>query len=337
MSLQSCMLRIAEADVSSEDWLPSLLCDLHATVGNNGACPIPLLNLLLRERLGDALLQALVRYLMRSFAAWEMEVQKQSLSQRDGLQRTLAAFCALGWPQLYQSQYALALRLLIQERVAREEEEEEGEGSEEEEEEGKNGVERIGQGAQGAESKEGQSMGGMGGREGAALQRWVSGPLREYGSLLLGPLSAPLRAELQLTAVSLLASKSSASLFEMVAEYPDSLPALTQLRDRVAASGSLGPTGRQFRTQMRRRLLHSGASTAQILDFYVSAVKALRVLDPSDLMLSFAAAPIRAYLKGRKDAVRCIVASLTEGRDSDLHRYAYVIRYTPCSSPNIPY
>jgi anaphase-promoting complex subunit 2 len=52
---------------------------------------------------------------------------------------------------------------------------------------------------------------------------------------------------------------------------------------------------------------------------YVSMIKALRIIDSSDLLLNFIAAPIRRYLVIRKDTVRCIVQSLIEGEGSDLH------------------
>ena len=52
---------------------------------------------------------------------------------------------------------------------------------------------------------------------------------------------------------------------------------------------------------------------------YVSMIRALRVLDSSDLLLNFIAAPVREYLIGRKDTVRCVVSALTKNRDSDLH------------------
>jgi len=43
-----------------------------------------------------------------------------------------------------------------------------------------------------------------------------------------------------------------------------------------------------------------------------SLPQALRELDPSDSILEAVAHPIRAYLQGRKDTVRCIVSSLTD-------------------------
>ncbi len=105
----------------------------------------------------------------------------------------------------------------------------------------------------------------------------------------------------------------------MIAEYPDSLVSLKELRDDIKHTDNIALIGKSFRAVLRKRLLHMGASTSQILDFYVSMIKALRVLDPSDFLLNFVAVPVRSYLLGRKDAVRCIVASLTEGKESELH------------------
>ena len=68
-----------------------------------------------------------------------------------------------------------------------------------------------------------------------------------------------------------------------------------------------------------KRLLHTGAATSQILLMYVSMIRALRVLDSSDLLLNYVAAPIREYLMRRKDTVRCIVSSLTAKGDELLH------------------
>ena len=70
---------------------------------------------------------------------------------------------------------------------------------------------------------------------------------------------------------------------------------------------------------LERRLLHLGASTSQILDMYISMVQVLRLLDSSDLLLDYAAQPIRKYLLKRKDTVRKIVSSLTDSKDSELH------------------
>jgi anaphase-promoting complex subunit 2 len=125
--------------------------------------------------------------------------------------------------------------------------------------------------------------------------------------------------ELRLIAISNLAEARSQQLFEMVTEYPDSIPGLKELGECAKQANSVAAIGKRFRISLQKRLLHMGASTSQILDFYVSMIKALRLLDPSDTLLSYVAVPVRKYLLTRKDAVRCIVASLTEGKESELH------------------
>jgi anaphase-promoting complex subunit 2 len=47
--------------------------------------------------------------------------------------------------------------------------------------------------------------------------------------------------------------------------------------------------------------------------------QALRVVDPSDVLLEAVARPIRAYLRARKDTVRCIVTSLTDENSGTYH------------------
>ena len=108
-------------------------------------------------------------------------------------------------------------------------------------------------------------------------------------------------------------------LFDVVADFPDSLVAVRELKETATRSASMSYVGKTFRATVQRRLLHTGASTSQILDFYVLTIRALRVLDSSDLLLNYVAAPIRATLRNRKDTVRSIVSSLTESKDSELH------------------
>jgi anaphase-promoting complex subunit 2 len=110
-------------------------------------------------------------------------------------------------------------------------------------------------------------------------------------------------------------------LFEIVADYPESYMAIKELKEAANSSitGILPYIGKVFKEVVCKRLLHTGASTSQILDMYISMIRALRALDTSDLLLNFVAAPVRGYLLGREDTVRCVVASLTQAKDSDLH------------------
>lgn len=45
----------------------------------------------------------------------------------------------------------------------------------------------------------------------------------------------------------------------------------------------------------------------------MSTIKALRAIDPAGVFLEAVGEPIRDYLRGRKDTIKCIVTMLTDG------------------------
>jgi anaphase-promoting complex subunit 2 len=57
---------------------------------------------------------------------------------------------------------------------------------------------------------------------------------------------------------------------------------------------------------------HAGAATPDILSTYISTIKSLREVDPKGVLLDAVGEPIKAYLRDRRDTIRCIVTSLTD-------------------------
>ncbi|KAJ1977998.1 Anaphase-promoting complex subunit 2 [Dimargaris verticillata] len=104
-------------------------------------------------------------------------------------------------------------------------------------------------------------------------------------------------------------------LFDIIVEYPDSQPALADLKACVDKLGNRMMVAHTLKREMERRLLQQGANTSDILAQYVSCVKSLRYLDPTSVMAQYVTGPIRAYLRTREDAIRCIVASLVSDQD----------------------
>lgn len=106
-------------------------------------------------------------------------------------------------------------------------------------------------------------------------------------------------------------------LFTIITEYPDSKPAVEELREAIAYS--ITPVQKMrlattLKENLQRRLLHPGANTAQILDVYISAIKVLRAIDADSnsngqqqLLLETVTDPIKKYLRARNDTVRCII------------------------------
>ncbi|XP_077224697.1 anaphase-promoting complex subunit 2-like [Tasmannia lanceolata] len=102
-------------------------------------------------------------------------------------------------------------------------------------------------------------------------------------------------------------------LFEIIVDYPDSSPAIEDLKQCLEYTGQHSKLVDSFVSALRYRLLTAGASTNDILHQYVSTIKALRTIDPSGVFLEAVGEPIREYLRGRKDTIKCIVTMLTDG------------------------
>lgn len=74
-----------------------------------------------------------------------------------------------------------------------------------------------------------------------------------------------LRTELAISLAENFTKVRSQKLFEIVADYPDSIPSLRELKHTALMSNNMGYLGKVFRVAVQRRLLHMGASTSQIL------------------------------------------------------------------------
>jgi len=102
-------------------------------------------------------------------------------------------------------------------------------------------------------------------------------------------------------------------LFTIIVEFPESEPALIDLSECIDRVQELRKElVRALRSDLEARLLHPGVDTHGILTAYVSAIRALRVLDPSGVLLDAVCDPVRKYLRHRENTVRCIVTDLTE-------------------------
>lgn len=102
----------------------------------------------------------------------------------------------------------------------------------------------------------------------------------------------------------------SRQLFDIITEFPQSSPALEDLNICSDQSDMQPYTSRQLSLSLQARLLHPGASTRDIIQFYTHLIRALRFIDPSGVILSHVIGPVGSYLRARADTVTVIVASL---------------------------
>ncbi|XP_074654773.1 anaphase-promoting complex subunit 2-like [Tubulanus polymorphus] len=107
-------------------------------------------------------------------------------------------------------------------------------------------------------------------------------------------------------------------LFNVIIEFPESEPAVVDLKLCLEKTDLRSQLVTSLKSALETRLLHPGVNTSDILTAYISAIRALRVLDHTGVVLELVCEPVRKYLRNRDDTVRCIVSSLTEDGSSDL-------------------
>uniref|UniRef100_A0A1A8QLY2 Anaphase-promoting complex subunit 2 n=1 Tax=Nothobranchius pienaari TaxID=704102 RepID=A0A1A8QLY2_9TELE len=100
-------------------------------------------------------------------------------------------------------------------------------------------------------------------------------------------------------------------LFSIIRDFPESKAAIEDLKFCLERTNQRQQLLVSLKSAFESRLLHPGVHTADILTVYISAIKALRELDPSMVILQVACQPIRKYLRTRDNTVRQIVAGLT--------------------------
>ncbi|KAH9922867.1 uncharacterized protein BXZ73DRAFT_91578 [Epithele typhae] len=107
-------------------------------------------------------------------------------------------------------------------------------------------------------------------------------------------------------------------IFDIIIDFPDSTPALQDIKECLVRVDQRSQLVSTLRKANNKRLLHPGADTKDIITQYVSIIRCLRLIDPPGVLLYKVADPIRKYLRGRPDTIRCIVASLVgDGESGD--------------------
>ncbi|XP_015589279.1 anaphase-promoting complex subunit 2 [Cephus cinctus] len=107
-------------------------------------------------------------------------------------------------------------------------------------------------------------------------------------------------------------------LFNIIIEYPDSQPAIDDLRICLERTDLRKVLVETLQEALKTRLLHPGVNTPDILTAYIAAIKALRQLDPSGVLLETVTEPVKVYLRSREDTVRCVISGLLDDSPSDL-------------------
>ena len=126
--------------------------------------------------------------------------------------------------------------------------------------------------------------------------------------------------------INRLGALRSDELFSVVVEWDDGVQgSIEDLKLYVKSPSSRAYLTSTFSTVINHRLLQPGASTKQILQVYISIIKAFTLLDPKGVLLDRVARPIRRYLRERADTVSIVVGGLlTDPEDSDTAGDAFI-------------
>ncbi|KAL2266604.1 hypothetical protein VTJ83DRAFT_5956 [Remersonia thermophila] len=155
----------------------------------------------------------------------------------------------------------------------------------------------------------------------AKLSNWIENHFARLTCEVLASISAnnpqgPLPVSLadvkmyQSLALGRLAALRIQELFDIALAWPDSRPALEDLRATITTPARRKQLTDGFSKALQRRLLHPGCSTLQILRTYISIIRTLHALDPTRVLLSSVERDLQMYLCQREDAIRVVVAGL---------------------------
>ncbi|RAL16230.1 anaphase promoting complex subunit 2 [Aspergillus homomorphus CBS 101889] len=110
--------------------------------------------------------------------------------------------------------------------------------------------------------------------------------------------------------IARLGALRTSELFDVIVEWPASSGAIEDLRHFTTYPAARYHLTQSFIAVLNQRLLHPGASTIEILQVYISIIRAFNLLDPKGVLLDRIARPIRRYLRDRDDTIQVIVGGL---------------------------
>lgn len=111
-------------------------------------------------------------------------------------------------------------------------------------------------------------------------------------------------------AIGRLATLRIHELFDIVLEWPRSRGGLEDLSSSITTPQRRLQLTDAFSATLQRRLLHPGRSTLEILQTYISMIKAFHALDHSKVLLDRVVHALQLYLCQRDDAIRIVVTGL---------------------------
>lgn len=118
------------------------------------------------------------------------------------------------------------------------------------------------------------------------------------------------QAELNFCLLSEFVRLRTAEMFSLFQEFPDSLPAINDFKTALERTKLHQYFCSEVKEQFQARLLLPGVITLLIIEHYIQAIRVLKLIDPSTILLEIISEPIKEHLRRRPDTLRCIVQSI---------------------------
>ncbi|KKY24766.1 putative anaphase-promoting complex subunit [Phaeomoniella chlamydospora] len=99
----------------------------------------------------------------------------------------------------------------------------------------------------------------------------------------------------------------TSELFDIIVGWDATKSGIDDLKHYTTNPATRSYVTSHFTNVLSQRLLQPGASTMEILQVYISIIRAFRHLDPRGVLLDRVARPTRHYLRTREDTVRIVV------------------------------
>jgi len=117
-------------------------------------------------------------------------------------------------------------------------------------------------------------------------------------------------SQIPLLALARLGLARTNNMLDYVQTWPDSLGAILDVREYLNLPDAKQHVAHSFIQQLSDRVLHAGATTAEILSIYVAMIKVFKTLDNRSVLLEKVAQPVRNFLRERADTGKVIATSL---------------------------
>ena len=107
-------------------------------------------------------------------------------------------------------------------------------------------------------------------------------------------------------------------MFEVILDFPETKPAISDLSDCIAKCPELKTQlEKSFKSELESRIVHCSKSTDGILLVYINLTKVMKILFPTMEVLESISDPIKKELRKRSDTFKCIIKTIAE--DGELY------------------